>query len=447
MTINFSSLYTRLGKIFGTYDDNVAAMAAFRANIDDIATQYGSNRDLIANLIATQEPLIQTMSESQFDELQEAAMATLFRMVNDDVTVSPPTNEAALRELFRQMVDESESVDASDVEVTITAGGSNVGDGGGLATVSYDGTQEYENAYAETIEAKCVRDGYSRATAALAGLEEWEVRGSKQVPEWSPDWPAGSNASLNIRTGSSEIDAGANVHENLLTNSGFETFTVANTPDNWTIEVGTAGVDLFSNSTSYRGSLALRLLGDGSTLVKWSQTFGSASGTLGRLKPLTWYAARIALRKDATVSAGVLRVSVQDSANNVLWSSNVSVTLSGLTTSYAATTVMFRSGTSVPDGCKMVVELTTAMTSTQAIFIDELVLLPMAQVYTGGPHVALFAGAANYAVNDRFAIAVTNDGAGEIQRWFQRFFGINQYDLVVPSDTSDNETIADSLVS
>lgn len=442
-------LFTRLGKLFGTWEDVQADAAALVANLDDIVNAYATDREFIAPLRASEDALL-SGTLAPFVPIRAAAVATLIGMVNDDTTVPGGTLGGALRELVRQMNGSSDSVDASDVGVTLTAGSSNTGNGDGYASVSSDGTQERENAFAETIEARCVVDGYSRSRTGYQGRESWEVKGGAYLGDSAYDWDtaSGSGGLVLIRTVSGTQQGANGVHENMTVNGDFETFTVANTPDNWSIRAGVAGTTIFSVSTYYRGSKALKFTGDGSTLMKLEQPFLDSSGTPAGLHPLTWYQIRFAMRRNGTVTGGVFRVSITDAGGSVQWSSSVSVTCSTLTTSYATYAVRFRTDDTIPSGGgKLTIEFTTALPNTEQVYVDELCMCEMAEVYPLGPLVAIFAGAADYAEEDRFALAVTNDRAGKFQSHFQRFFGTNDLGILLPSDTGGSETISDTLVS
>lgn len=95
-------------------------------------------------------------------------------------------------------------------------------------------------------------------------------------------WPDGSTASTSINVIDPDVED--TTTGNLLTNSNFETWTVANIPDDWTILVGAAGTDVKKNiAVPYDSSVAcLEFDCDGSTLVSIAQTFAD-----GVLEPAT----------------------------------------------------------------------------------------------------------------------------------------------------------------
>ena len=249
--------------------------------------------------------------------------------------------------------------------------------------------------------------------------------------------------------------AGEDAAANLLTNSDFEDFTVADDPDQWAIDVGTAGGTVFEagSPNAYLGDKALRILGNGSQLTRISQVFADAgSGTGGELLPNTVYGVNVVVKVSATPAAGVLRVSLQDSTDTVLQDdagTNLSYTvdLTGLSTTYVQHPQTFRTPRVIPDGCQFVIELTTALDNAKSAYIDEAVLSPATEAYPGGPFVAVFQGASKWVAGDRITVAVTNDAAGAFQQAFERLYGMRAMGLILPYDVAAGETINDNLIS
>ncbi len=75
---------------------------------------------------------------------------------------------------------------------------------------------------------------------------------------------------------------------------------------------------------------------------------------------------------------------------------------------------------------------------TKGIYLDDLIVTPMRQLYSGGPFVALVANARDLEDGDRYTITVTNTWAGKIQTWWYRWFN-----RLLPSAASGAETISD----
>ena len=225
-----------------------------------------------------------------------------------------------------------------------------------------------------------------------------------------------------------------------VTNGDFEAFTTTDIPDNWTVDAGTATTDFGEETTNiYRGSSALEF--------KTSATLVELSQALSGLKALTPYAVNLYGRKEGTVSAGVMTVDLYDGTsviNDEAGTANsFTIDLSTETTSYAAENAVFRLPDPIRSTVQLRVRITTAITVGGTYLIDDVSLSQMAQVYAGGPFVAMFTGDTALDLDDEWVITVTNDYRGDWQTWFWRLFG-DGYKL--PSNSAGAETVADSLI-
>ena len=94
----------------------------------------------------------------------------------------------------------------------------------------------------------------------------------------------------------------------------------------------------------------------------------------------------------------------------------------------------------------IVLESTTAVGAGDIIRHDELTCVQMVEAYPSGPLFAIVAGGTDYAVNDLFTLAVTNDRDGIFQQEFARMFpAVLANRLVITSGGSP--TVSDSLVT
>jgi hypothetical protein len=271
------------------------------------------------------------------------------------------------------------------------------------------------------------------------------------------DWPLGSNATVSLSAIDGNVDDGAG---NILTNSGFETFTVANTPDKWPIIVGTAGTHIFKEVSIIfdpPGGTALRFEGDGSNLTQIRQKFNDTDGTVGELAPATQYGVNLFMRRDGVaIAAGVLTVDLLNGVTGSVISdengvaNSFTVDLTGLTVNYASRTGVFRTPFVMPTSYFIRLRLTTALTSGRSIYIDKMSLGAMTQAYVGGPYVSIYAGAIPFQVGDRATITVTNSrgSGGTLSTWqtllFRLFPSVASGELVFPSNAVPN--VLDSLI-
>lgn len=453
-------LFTRIGDIGGAVNSVISfinsgdlsggGVLSVGVATDAVRSEYASARtDLIANLYPARDTY-RTAHQTYLAALQAIAKNTLIGMVHDDNPLPAQTLALAMEELISQMEGSSDDVDASTTSATPATGSANVGNGACVATVKRTDGRDNEHVYAEDIVITCTADAVTGSATQFS--ETFTAKGEAAAA--SPlayNWPAGSGA---LKTLTAVNASGDNATGNKLTNSDFETFTVADTPDNWTILVGVAGTDINESSDKFYGTKCLEILGDGATLTSIAQTFNSVSGTLGTLKPNTVYIWNAWMKRDTSLAGGVLAVELVDGSNSVIAddagnNNATSITLSsGLTTSYAAKNGVFVTPANLPTTVKLRIRLTTAATSGESFYIDRLALTEVAEpLYTGGPFAAVFAGATASLKNDNFTVAVANNHAGTFQKLFWRLFDMPTLGLQLPSDTGGSETINDNLVT
>lgn len=293
----------------------------------------------------------------------------------------------------------------------------------------------------EVLDVICATDSQAGGTL---GQESFTVLGDNAIAdvlEWN--WPKGSGASTTLTA----IDANTTTG-NLLVNSDFETFTVANTPDSWTLDVVVAGTDLFAagSADAYSNSNALRYTGAGAAAPK------GLYQALTTLKPNTVYAVNCWIKRSTSLAAGVLQIDLHNGtavinddqavANSltITLSSAPSVAYQPLSVITLATgTQFFRTPKILPATIRLRVMITTALTASEHLYIDRLSFVEASELYTRGPYAALFSGRTKSIIKDKYTITVTNDcmsGLGNGSHWqrlAERFFGMRAMDLQFPS--------------
>lgn len=440
MTLVFDGtggIFTRLGKVFGMGVDIRTHQADLETEVDDILDEYGDDREMCNALQQGLTGFIAS-SGSPIGILKQVAARTVIDMVAADNPQPDKSLRTALIELIRQMAANSESVDGTTVSGSTAAGAGNTGTGTVLHSFVDGEGNALVNVRAEDIRLVCTADAQVSGTA---GQETFSVKGEATVPNTDKDWPDGSGINGTLAVASPSIDAGSGVNQNHLTNSDFEDFT-ANAPDSWTIDVGSAGTTVDDTTTAYRGSKALQFIGNGSQLTAISQ---DVSGIL----PQARYLLVFRVRDDGTgPAAGVLRVSLRSGAGAEVGSSAISVDLTAVGSTYAIQSKSFSTPLVLPTGLQVVVELTTALTNTRAVFIDDLALVRMQQFGgPGGPYLTIVPGGTAFVRDDEFTVAVTNNNEGGFVREFDRFFDMYRLGLFLPQDTGGTETIDDALIS
>lgn len=225
---------------------------------------------------------------------------------------------------------------------------------------------------------------------------------------------------------------------------------MANAPASWTIAVGGSGSTIFESSSPFIGTKCLEIRGDaGATLTKMSIALDGVTGSL--YKPLRKYFVGLRIKADTGVAAGVMKVEVQNSANAAQDTSTLTIDLTATSTgSFDLETFSFETGASVTDTAKLVLELTTAITDTKGVFIDELVFAEMPQLgQANDPYAIGLRGATDFVRDDEFTAQITNNGEGQLVKQLDRWFDVHRlgYKYQVPVNTAGGETVPDTYVS
>lgn len=109
-------------------------------------------------------------------------------------------------------------------------------------------------------------------------------------------------------------------------------------------------------------------------------------------------------------------------------------------------TPIFRTPVTLPPNVYLRIRIHTAISGGTSVYIDEVCLVPMTKLYTGGIYAAAFSGRTFWRLNDTGTITVTNDAAGVLSSWANRIFALRDSELLIPSNVSGSESQLDSLV-
>lgn len=441
-------LFARLGKLGHLLNTiNTARGTSFRDEmIDALETVDADNdeqiRDAFAGLLPANNQGHSALN-SYVRAIQTAAQDLLIRQVDADNPLPARTLALALPELIRQMKQATTHyVDANSVGATATQ--TNL-DGDGAVVLSTKDVYgvPLENLIAEDLE-------ITVTNTTTAGRESLNVRGEEaQTDKLHSSYPQGSGGNRTYTA----IDAASSAG-NVLSNGDMEDFTTANTPDDWTIDIGAAGSQVLEEaSTVYKGAKALELVGDGATLTQISQVISANNLIRSRRQ----YAIALWMRRDATPpAAGVLTVDLHDGSgviNDEAGTANsFTIDLTALTASFVAYSGVFRLPEPLPSTVTLRIRQSTALTSGRSVFLDHVALGEMYQPSQNGrtPFVAFFSGASNWSLDDAtrddrvFRIATTNDGASLWQAMFDKLFNTSDLGLTLP--TSGTTLVNDSLI-
>lgn len=454
-----NGLFTRLGSLIYMMDAVRTHQANLKTLLANVQGKYSSaDAWMIDQLNGRIEMRIQEAG-GILSDIQYAAAKTIVEMcfteanqTSATATMKAKTINDAIIWLIRDMRTTSNSVDASSISKSSTTfGGSNVGSGGAFVwltktpNVLLGGATNWENIRTEVLEARVVQDSVSGTVQS--GAEIWEVRGQPAYPPLDYRFPAGSGIIARMATITANIDAGPQ-YQNILTNSDLEDQT-SNLPDQWTVVSGTAGTQFTTETTAanvFRGSRSLKLAAGSGGTFNIRQQLGNASGTVGRLVPDRPYVIAFAIKCDAS-AAGVVRVSIKDGSGNIIDSGNAANTYTAAgVAAYSVVTQTFRAPINVPSPCYVHLETTTTITGG-AVYVDEIVVAELLPIAPGGQAIGMIAGNTDWRVDDQARFYFTNDYGGAFQTAFDRLFSMYSAGLQLPSNTTNTETILDTLIA
>ena len=456
MAITFTGTggyFTREGLVIGIINQlNDNRDSTFIGYLNDLQAQYLATLQDVVDQLYIQGNSWVGAQNGFMTYLQTVGNNTTIDVVEADTALNPQTLLVAMTEIVRQMYTQSKTVEAPTVSSSVTYGNgvvSNTGTGKAFCSTLNGKGVQMDYVYDETVKLVCSND--AQGGSATAGQEVFTFAGEAPVSNrLSYLWPAGSGASGTITTSTAAVEEDESA--NLLNNSNFDTYTVANTPDDWTIVSGVAGTTIFEGGSgdSLTNTNCLKFTGHAGADPSITQTFNTAGQTEAALTAEIPYLVSFWTKVSAVPAAGVLTIDLIDGTGTVVADSagtnnTTAVTLSGQTTSYANNGAFFRLPKAIPSGTRLRVRLSTDIDTAKSVFISELTFTPATQFYAGGPFCAVVRGATNWIESDQINAIPTNDYAGAFQLGFQRVFNMNSLGLQLPSSGAPN--ISDALVT
>jgi len=475
-------LFTRLGKIFQLKKVLNTFKSTIRTETDDISATFTdatawqvsgltSNRETFDGFFNTFDSLIDT-----------AAHRVLIEAVGDGLDLQPASTQAALKLLIEDMrttstktvggssVTQTVHVDDSTVSTTVAEISKTTNAGVMIATalmpmnqLGTSAQKNHQNAKVETLRVECVSD---ESNGRQAGNEVFVALGKKAVSPRNYEYPQGSSSStrITVTSAGTTTPQKTKTGTNILSNSGFDNTTAAATFPNWTADSSRASgsfsqggapdssnpIERMAVNFSPDGTYGIAFNGDGNEKHRIYQQFGTAKGTMGRVKPLRTYIFSVNIRAHAdsgTISGGVLKFSLTDASYNAITTATTSHDLSSdnLAATWERVTGVWQTDAdSITNDSRFTVEFTTALTDNKTLIMDELVLAEAVQLYPGGPSVLIVRGSADFRNQDRLTLAVANNLAGEMQNFFDQCFGTCQMNLNLP--VAGTNRINDNLI-
>lgn len=301
MTINFSTLYTRIGKFAYAGSILVTALGTtIEDEVEDAVQELGGSNSLEYELaregVLTGLRALQSSASGALAScVQTPCQRLLIQTVKDDNQLPADTLALSLAELERQMRVNLSSLDASTITVTVTYGSTNEGNGLFVTTVKRADGLVNEHSFDEDISAICT-------TAPTNGLAQFSLSGELAVGITEYNWPQGSGSTATITSHT------ADSNNNLVTNGGFETenSTQSHLPNGWICSVGTLGTTLKMTSVEVQTVIISGSPGSGSYVLHFVDRDGISRTTV----PLAYNATGTAVQTALQAITGLGSVTV-----------------------------------------------------------------------------------------------------------------------------------------
>lgn len=448
MAINHTRLATRIGHLLASVNEvNTYRGTTLAGRVTTVAGDYTTvNPDLISSLYDQQVAARQSFS-GWVSYLKSLLSDLIVDEVTNDVPLANASLSSCLAEWRRQMLRDSESLNHSLVTLgSVTAVGSPTSNTQ-FITTDKDGTAVSQDLIVP--DSYLIRVAADDQRGASTYAETLSIVGKKADTDPTDEtYPTGAG----INTTKSIIDPA--LARGLVTDPGFDAWTVSNTPDDWTIVApAVAGTNVFKASDDPRDSsgTSLRILSTASGTVKLRQAV--------TLTPNTVYAVHFKYKPvangSATPSAVIAKVRLVDGSGTVIQDDAANdLSLSGST--HAVVTVgsgwnngyqaYFITPTTLPD--TVYLEITQDSDAAGADgYYDHVNLVAVTPLYTGGPYLDAFSGKTRAVENDTWtwAITLTTGTVSQyIIRGLDRTLGLKSLGIRLP--TSGTPTQSDSLI-
>jgi hypothetical protein len=466
-------LFTRLGHLVGSLNDvnamrggsatsNVLGNAILPTRVAQVVADYNQvpiNSSLVDGIF-TQLEAMQAVLGQWPSYLQGLAINTMVQMAVQDTPLPQNNLQNALNLLIEQMLTGAQSVQKSVLSVgSQTAVGTPSGNPTVVLVAKRGTGLACEYALPETFTFACTRDSTSGTQVNQEAFLATGLQAASDPLSWL--WPGGSGSSLNLTV----VDStGNNQRGNLLVNSDFEAFTTANVADNWNLDTGVPGTNIFSGGApdSYTGVNCLQFTGDlAGTKTAVTQSCGVApsalvngGGTLFFPTPLTLYILNGWLKVSATPLAGVAEFALVDGTGTIINDAqgnpnSFTKALTSVTGTYVNVNGAFCTPSILPATTDVRIRLSTAIDSGTSVFFDHFALAKAGSFYPYGPMANVFSAKVPPIKGDSWTLVLGNT-MGKFQAAFQRLFSIGTLNyqgspLQLPS--SGTPTISDSLIS
>lgn len=293
---NYDGLFDILGKAFHAQSTiETAVGTTVPAEVEDAIDQYRL-RPSDPKTDGVDQPLLKISGKMQSGGLSSQrnirsyASSFLTGFVDSDASLLNPSLQNALGELIRQMIAESESVDASTVAASVSGSGNN-SDCGFVVSVKRGDGRTQENLLAETLDMTPVSESISSSLTFRSRKNRADLL--------SHEWPAGSGTATTLST----VLASAG----LLTNGDFEDESdVTDAPDDWEVVVGTVGTTIKMTNIEVQTVTISGSPTSGTYVLHWTDPNGNAWTT----SPLPYTASASSVQTALRQFAGLSQIVV-----------------------------------------------------------------------------------------------------------------------------------------
>jgi hypothetical protein len=424
MTVSFSTLYARIGKLMGIAKAQIDARSALQDRVKGTGSFSGSGLDgqydsstryMISGVLDYFLNLTRTADTSITNSIG-GATKTVTEMVTADNGNIPKSAIPAFKELNRQMRAASTTLYQNVVtQGSVSYAAANVGTG----KIILHGNPS-QMSPTETITFQCISD---TTTGATAGREVFQITGGLRVPDVTSNlWPGGSGANFTLAS------SNYNDSKNTLTNGGFDTFT-GGVPDGWTV-TGSSALSQLSTGTFRNGS-ALQF--SGAIAATAVQT--SAQVVLGPGKRIVF---GFWAKKISGTSTRDIAMALSTPTGDL-----IEQDAAALTTSWALNVFSYTMPFDAP-ATTVTVELRFDQDVGCVKAIDCAFVFVPPQAGTNGQFIQIIGGATDWRIGDYATVAISNNYQSNVLTYTERFFAPFANGIELP--TASPGSITNSVI-
>lgn len=424
MAISLTTLYNRLGKLFGVAKSQIDARSALLDRIKGTGSftgsgldgQYDSSTRYMISDVLSYFLNLYSSTDSSISNVVQGGVKTLTEMVTADNDSIAKTTNAALQELNRQMRSAGTSLYKNVVtQGSVSYAGANVGTG---KIILHSNPSQMSPS--ETIRIQCISD---TTTGAALGREVFRITGTARVADsTSYLWPGGSGCNTNLAS------SDYNDSKNTLNNGGFDSFT-GGVPDGWTV-TGSSALSQLSSGTFRNGSA---LQHSGAIAASAVQT--SAQVVLGPNKRILFgfWAKKVSGTQTRDIAMALSTPTgdliEQDAALlTTSWALNVFSYTMPFDAPATNVTVEFRFDQDV--GCVKAIDCA-------------FVFIP-SQYGVNGQFIQIIGGATDWRIGDYATVTITNNYQSNVLNYTERFFAPFANGIELPTDATG--TVTNSVI-